>query len=157
MERGEDRGSVSVRNPYSTRPYQHVLEPLAMYMMLAARQYADCSLADWYNVGPDDCDCVTTGDLVELFCRGWNRIRGELPEAAWENKVREGEPHEAGFLKLDSSKIKARLGYVPRWHIQECLEKTAEFAKIYLSESGLIPAEMDREISEFMMKNGQGS
>ena len=52
---------IIVRNPYSVRPYQHVLEPLFAYLMIARRQYEDKSLAGWYNVGPDACDCVTTG------------------------------------------------------------------------------------------------
>ena len=54
--------------PYSTRPYQHVLEPLAAYLLIAQRQYEDSRFAGYYNVGPDDCDCVTTGTLVDLFC-----------------------------------------------------------------------------------------
>ena len=64
VQSGEPLG---VRNPHSTRPYQHVLEPLFAYLMIARRQYEDKGLAGWYNVGPDDCDCVTTGQLVELF------------------------------------------------------------------------------------------
>ena len=62
---------IGVRNPYSTRPYQHVLEPLAAYLLIAQRQYEDSRFAGYYNVGPDDCDCVTTGTLVDLFCRAW--------------------------------------------------------------------------------------
>ena len=55
---------VVVRNPYSVRPYQHVLEPLHAYLMIAQRQWEDSSYAGCYNVGPDDCDCITTGGLV---------------------------------------------------------------------------------------------
>ncbi len=60
----KNKETIIVRNPYSTRPYQHVLEPLAAYLMIAAKQYEDIKYADYYNVGPDECDCVTTGDLV---------------------------------------------------------------------------------------------
>ena len=56
-----------MRNPYSTRPYQHVLEPVCTYLMLAMKQYENKKLAGCYNVGPDDCDCVNTGSLVDLF------------------------------------------------------------------------------------------
>lgn len=135
--------TIGVRNPYSTRPYQHVLEPLAVYLTIAARQYEDSSYQGYYNVGPDDCDCVTTGHLVDLFCSYW----GE--GAAWENQAEEGAPHEANFLKLDCSKVKSVFGWSPRWHIDECMEMTVRFSKVWL-EHGDIPAEMDSEIEDFM-------
>lgn len=59
---------IVVRNPYSTRPYQHVLEPIAVYLMIAARQYEKRDFEGNYNVGPDETDCYTTGELVTLFC-----------------------------------------------------------------------------------------
>lgn len=133
---------IGVRNPWSTRPYQHVLEPLAMYLTIAQKQYEDRRFAGFYNVGPDDCDCVTTGELVSLFCACW----GE--NARWENQAEADAPHEANFLKLDCSKIKSVFGWRPRWHIQECMEKTCAFSKVWLA-GGNIPAEMDREINEF--------
>ena len=134
---------IGVRNPYSTRPFQHVLEPLAAYLMIAQKQYEDKQFAGFYNVGPDDCDCVTTGELVDLFCSCW----GE--EASWENLAEENAPHEASFLKLDCSKLKSKFGWKPRWHIAECMEKTCRFSKIWLA-GGDVPAEMDREIAEFL-------
>ena len=134
--------TIGVRNPWSTRPYQHVLEPLAMYLTIAQKQYEDRRYAGYYNVGPDDCDCVTTGELVSLFCSCW----GE--NACWENQAEADAPHEANFLKLDCSKIKSVFGWRPRWHIQECMEKTCAFSKVWLA-GGNIPAEMDREINEF--------
>lgn len=134
---------IGVRNPYSTRPFQHVLEPLAVYLMIAQRQYEDRRFAGFYNVGPDDCDCVTTGELADLFCRCW----GE--GACWENLAEENAPHEANFLKLDCSRIKSVFGWKPRWHIAECMEMTCRFAKIWLA-GGDIPAEMDREIEAFL-------
>lgn len=140
MEAGQ---VIGVRNPYSTRPYQHVLEPLAVYLTIAQRQYEDGSYAGFYNVGPDDCDCVTTGELVDLFCSCWG------PEAKWENQAEANAPHEANFLKLDCSKVKSVFGWRPRWHIAECMEMTCKFSKVWLAQ-GDIPAEMDREIKEFM-------
>jgi len=135
--------AIGVRNPYSTRPYQHVLEPLSVYLTIAQKQYEDIRYAGFYNVGPDDCDCVTTGELVDLFCRHWG------DGAAWENQAETNAPHEANFLKLDCSKIKAVFGWKPRWHMDECMEMTCRFSKVWLS-GGDIPAEMDSEISLFL-------
>lgn len=132
--------TIPVRNPYSTRPYQHVLEPLGVYLMIAQKQFEDARYAGCYNVGPDDCDCVTTGELVELFCKAWGA------GAAWENKAEANAPHEANFLKLDTSKLKATFGWKPRWHIAECMELTCRFSKIWLA-AGNIPEEMEREIA----------
>lgn len=134
---------IGVRNPYSTRPYQHVLEPLAAYLMIAQEQYKDGKYAGYYNVGPDDCDCMTTGALVDLFCNTW----GE--EAKWENRAETNAPHEANFLKLDCSKLKNTFGWKPRWHMQECMEKTVEFSKVWLA-NGDVRACMDQQIKEFM-------
>ena len=135
---------IGVRNPYSTRPYQHVLEPLTVYLTIAQKQYEDPSYQGYYNVGPDDCDCVTTGELVDLFCKCW----GE--GASWENQSEANAPHEANFLKLDCSKIKATFGWKPRWHIAECMEMTCRFSKVWLG-GGDIPGEMDSEIAEFLL------
>lgn len=134
---------IGVRNPYSTRPYQHVLEPLFVYLEIAAKQYENTKYAGYYNVGPDDCDCVTTGQLVDLFCNYW----GE--GASWENQAEENAPHEANFLKLDCSKIKSVFGWRPRWHIDQCIEMTCRFSKIWLS-GGNIADEMIDEIRQFM-------
>ena len=100
----KDGRDIIVRNPHSTRPYQHVLEPLFAYLMIAQKQYEDGSYAGWYNVGPDECDCVTTGELVDLFCNTWG------DGAKWINQAEANAPHEANFLKLDCSKIKRTFG-----------------------------------------------
>lgn len=134
---------IGVRNPYSSRPYQHVLEPLGVYLTIAEKQYIDKQYAGYYNVGPDDCDCVTNGELVDLFCSTWG------DGAAWENQAEADAPHEANFLKLDCSKIKAVFGWKPRWHIRECMEMVCRFSKVWL-DGGDVPGEMDREIEEFL-------
>ena len=133
---------IAVRNRHSTRPYQHVLEPLFAYLMIAQKQYDDAKYAGWYNVGPDECDCVTTGDLVDLFCASW----GE--GAQWEDHTEPNAPHEANFLKLDCSKIKSVFGWNPRWHIGEAIAETCAWTRVYF-DNGDIPAEMDREIRLF--------
>lgn len=147
-----EKAVIGVRNPYSTRPYQHVLEPLAVYLMIAMRQDQDRKYADYYNVGPDDCDCVTTGELADLFCKDWNTV--SVPgfedrfKAGWENQAEKNAPHEANFLKLDCSKVKSVFGWQPRWHMEECMKETVYFSKVWLA-NGNVPAEMDREINDF--------
>jgi len=136
--KGED---IIVRNPHSTRPYQHVLEPLQMYLMIVKEQYEDESKAGFYNVGPDDCDCVTTGDLVDLFVKSWG------DGLKWVNKS-DGGPHEANFLKLDCSKVKRVFGWQPRWHVEEAIQKTVEWSKVYAA-GGDIPTCMEAQIKEF--------
>ncbi|MDD6157395.1 MAG: CDP-glucose 4,6-dehydratase [Lachnospiraceae bacterium] len=141
MESGEE---IIVRNPYSTRPYQHVLEPVCTYLELARLQYMDRKqYAGSYNVGPDECDCVTTGKLVDLFCELW----GE--EACWKDVSEENAPHEAGFLKLDCSKIKRVMRWAPRWHISEAVEKTVEWSKSYLYH-GDLNSVMEKQIQEYL-------
>lgn len=133
---------IIVRNPHSTRPYQHVLEPVMAYLMIAQKQYAESGFADWYNVGPDDCDCVTTGDLVNLFCEIWGH------GMTWENRW-DGGPHEANFLKLDCSKIKSAFGWKPRWSIREAIEKTVEWTNVWI-QGGNISKEMDRQVKKYL-------
>lgn len=139
----KDGRDILVRNPHSTRPYQHVLEPLFAYLMIAQRQYEDGAYAGWYNVGPDECDCVTTGELVDLFCTAWG------DGAKWVNRAEANAPHEANFLKLDCSKIKRTFSWQPRWHIAQAIGKTVEWSRVWLA-GGDIPAEMDRQIKEYM-------
>lgn len=130
---------IIVRNPHSTRPYQHVLEPLFAYLMIAQRQYQDKRYAGWYNVGPDECDCVTTGVLTDLFCQKWG------DGLKWINLAEANAPHEANFLKLDCSKLKSVFGWRPRWHIDEAIEKTVEWTRVWTA-AGDVPAEMERQI-----------
>ncbi len=136
--------NIEVRNPYSTRPYQHVLEPLYAYLLIAQAQYEEAKYADWYNVGPDECDCVTTGELVDIFCRQW----GE--DISWKNVSVEG-PHEANFLKLDCSKIKSRLQWQPRWHIEDALRETVVWAKAYQKNEEIAKV-MEEQIREFLRR-----
>ena len=138
-EKGEP---IAVRNPYSTRPYQHVLEPLYAYLMIAARQMQDGRCAGYYNVGPDDADCFQTGALVELFVRHW----GEGMK--WIDRS-DGGPHEAGFLKLDCSLLKSTFGWKPRWNLETAVAMTVEWSKIWLA-GGDARACMDRQIQAFL-------
>jgi CDP-glucose 4,6-dehydratase len=139
---------IIVRNPYSTRPYQHVLEPVAVYLMIAQAQYENGKLAGSYNVGPDDIDCWTTGELVTLFCNKWNKEMGT--DITWKN-IYDGGPHEANFLKLDCSKLKATFKWKPRWNVEAAMEKIVEWTRVYLA-GGNVSECMDRQIEEFLLK-----
>ena len=133
---------IIVRNPFSTRPYQHVLEPLYAYLMIAAMQYADGSYAGSYNVGPDDRDCFQTGALVDLFVKHWG------DNMRWINRY-DGGPHEANFLKLDCSKLKTTFGWKPHWDLDKAIERVVEWSKCWVA-GGDIRACMDQEIKEFL-------
>lgn len=138
---------IIVRNPFSIRPYQHVLEPVTAYLMLAQRQYEDKSLAGSYNIGPDDIDCLATGSLVDMFCDEWSKQTGN--NITWLNK-HDGGPHEASYLKLDCSKIKHTIGWNPRWHIDQSMEKIVEWYAVYQNNGDLLSI-MDKQIKEFLL------
>ena len=140
--KGED---IIVRNPFSTRPYQHVLEPVYAYLMIAAKQYEDRKYASWYNVGPDDQDCFQTGALVDLFVKHWEN------NAKWVNQF-DGGPHEANFLKLDCSKLKSTFGWRPRWNLDTAVEKVVEWTKCWIN-NGNVREVMDSQIKEFLAGN----
>ncbi len=143
VQKGQD---IIVRNPYSTRPYQHVLEPVVAYLMLAEAQYKDHNIADSYNVGPDDNDCWTTGELVTLFCNKWKNIIGA--DVKWVNK-HDGGPHEANFLKLDCTKLKNTLNWKPHWNVDTTMEKIVEWTRDFL-EGKDISTCMERQIKDFL-------
>lgn len=142
VESGEP---LIVRNPASTRPYQHVLEPVFAYLLIAERQWSDPSLAGAYNVGPDECDCVTTGELAQLFAEAWG------DGFSWVDASNDGgkPPHEAAFLKLDSTKMKETFGWHPRWHIAEAIDKTVEWSRAWLAHES-VAATMDAQIAAYL-------
>ena len=135
---------IIVRNPDSTRPYQHVLEPVCAYLMIAAKQYEDGKYAGWYNVGPDDRDCFRTGRLVDCFVKHWgNGLK-------WQSRSDNG-PHEANFLKLDCSKLKTTFGWQPRWDLDTAIAKVVEWSKAWMGGED-VRAVMDRQIGEYLEK-----
>ena len=119
---------IIVRNPYSTRPYQHVLEPVAAYLKMAALQYEDSALASAYNIGPDDEDAVTTADITTMFCSKWNAMTGD--SLRWLDKS-DGGPHEATYLKLDCGKIKEKIGWKPTWNVDRAMDKLCSWYCAY--------------------------
>lgn len=145
-EKGLD---IIVRNPHSIRPYQHVLEPLNIYLTIAKEQFEDKTKAGFYNVGPDDRDCITTGQLVDIFCEKWNNDVSENEKLKWINKAEANAPHEANFLKLDCSKIKRVFGWKPVWGVEEAIEKTVEWSKAYTKNKDEIAECMNYQIKNF--------
>ncbi len=125
---------IAVRNPHSTRPYQHVLEPVFAYLLIAEKQYKDLKYAGNYNVGPEEESCLATGELAEEFCRQWNSVAGA--GLKWRQDGEPG-PHEANFLKLDCTRIKKQLGWKPRWNYKEMVAKTVEWICAYIREENV--------------------
>ncbi len=125
---------IIVRNPYSVRPYQHVLEAISVYLMIAQKQYEDMAYAGSYNVGPDDTDCYSTGELVTLFCGKWKSLTKQ--ETIWKN-VCDGGPHEANFLKLDNSKLKKTFDWHPVWNVERAMEKVVEWTAAYMGKADM--------------------
>lgn len=145
VESGQD---IIVRNPHSTRPYQHVLEPVMAYLMVAARQYEKPALADSYNVGPDDESCVTTGELTSLFCERWQQKAGR--QVKWIDRS-DGGPHEANFLKLDCTKLKTTFGWKPVWNIRETMDRIIEWTLVYQAGEPVTDC-MDEQIKAYKEK-----
>ncbi|MEG2188828.1 MAG: CDP-glucose 4,6-dehydratase, partial [Christensenella sp.] len=137
-----EKREIVVRNPYSTRPYQHVLEPLAAYLTIIENQYNNKAAAGNYNIGPDYADCVSTGALATMFCDLWGGI-------SWKNVSEKNAVHEANFLKLDCSKIKSALGITPRWNVKTAIQKTVEWSKCFES-GGNVADCMKKQIMEYL-------
>lgn len=115
--RGEQ---VTLRYPQAVRPWQHALEPLAGYLQLAQGLHEQgFALSGAWNFGPGDGDCCTVGELVERLATLWPEAPGMVVEAA--------QLHEAGLLRLDSSRARQQLGWRPRWSLQQCLEQTLDW------------------------------
>lgn len=143
---GED---IIIRNPYAVRPFQHVLEPVMAYLMVAARQYEDKNLAGSYNVGPEENDCVTAGELADIFCKCWESETGKAIK--WINR-HDGGPHEAGYLKLDCSKLKKNFGWNPVWRIERAVLQCVN-AYLYVEDIGSIIGKQIKEYVDSVKKN----
>lgn len=139
---------VLLRNPYSVRPYQHVLDPVAAYLMILKGQYENPELAGSYNVGPNEDDCMETQKLAALFCEEWKKCTGK--SLGWNtlDSVNLSEPHEADYLKLDCSKLKKFFSWKPCWNADKTIAKTAEWYAEYICGGNLRQC-TDRQIKEF--------
>jgi CDP-glucose 4,6-dehydratase len=112
---------VQIRNARATRPWQHVLEPLSGYLLLGQALQTGPDAAEAWNFGPAPEDMVPVGELIDRFVTAWGG------DAAWHDESESHGPHEAGFLMLDCSKARRRLGWTPRMALDECLQATAEW------------------------------
>jgi CDP-glucose 4,6-dehydratase len=118
--------AVGVRNPRAVRPWQHVLEPLSGYLLLAERLYAECEKFEGgWNFGPTEADAQPVRHLVDEMARLWGN------GASWQDQSEANPPHEAHLLRLDSSKARAQLGWRPRWHLDDALARTTEWYRQY--------------------------
>ena len=133
---------IVLRNPDATRPYQHVLEPLFAYLLIAAKGWENPDLADAYNVGPSEGDTVTNAALAELFVHAWGQ------GMRWQAGGDKG-PHEATYLKLDSSKIRQRLGWRPRLDITEAVGLTVAWSRTF-TQGGNVARITDEQILDYI-------
>lgn len=132
---------IQVRNPNSYRPYQHVLEADMFYLLLAMKQYENISFSGHYNIGPNDEDCVSTGDLVQIFSDNWEGLSIQT--------VRKDGPHEANYLKLDSSKARNILMWKPKWNVKEAVKYTVDWYKDFNNHNNLVE-KTNMQIIEYM-------
>jgi CDP-glucose 4,6-dehydratase len=114
---------LAIRAPRSVRPWQHVLEPLAGYLLLAERLLESDRFAEAWNFGPAEDDARPVGDVVDELCR-------LVPGARWHRDGAD-HPHEAGMLRLDSTKARQRLGWRPRWGLEEALARTIDWHRAW--------------------------
>ncbi len=122
---------VQIRNPRATRPWQHVLEPLSGYLLLAQQLIEHGqAYAEGWNFGPNDDDVRPVSRIAELLCDAWG------DGARWEFTGESG-PHEATFLKLDISKAKARLGWNPRWPLPHALKAIIGWHQAWLRKEDM--------------------
>ncbi|TWR31740.1 CDP-glucose 4,6-dehydratase [Mucilaginibacter pallidiroseus] len=140
LEQGKE---VEIRNPGAVRPWQHVLEPLAGYLLLGAKLFNDPqSYSTAYNFGPDVNDALPVNKMVEMSIEAWGT-------GSYFIHKNENQPHEAGLLKLDVSKAKAELGWLPRLNAGKAVENTIKWYKQYYHSGDLLKY-TENEIEDFL-------
>lgn len=138
--------NIVVRNPYAVRPFQHVLEPVMAYLMVAAKQYENKEFAGSYNVGPNEEDCISVGALAAMFCKAWKEQTGRV--IRWINMY-DGGPHEAEYLKLDCSKLKKMFDWKPVWDISKTIKKSVELYCKIETDSHKVRECIERQIESY--------
>jgi len=127
----EKNEPVIIRNPMSTRPWQHVLEPISGYLVLAQHLYEDGhDFAEGWNFGPKDEDCKPVSWILDKMVAKWGK------GASWELD-KNNNPHEAGYLKLDCSKAALRLNWYPKWNLEDTLESIINWHKHYIEQKNI--------------------
>ena len=135
--------TLNIRYPKSTRPWQHVLVPLSGYVMLAEKLWDHPSeFSEAFNFAPEDEDCVPVQTILDRFGHAWGRkVNWTTPEKT--------EAHEATFLKLDSSKSKARLAWHPCWQLNQALRATADWYRTFTEDRTKIASLTLEQIQTF--------
>jgi CDP-glucose 4,6-dehydratase len=141
----ENKSPIIVRNPMATRPWQHVLEPLSGYLVLAEHLFTEGkSYAEAWNFGPKDEDCKPVSWILAKMVANWH------DQATWVLD-KNNNPHEAGYLKLDCSKASSKLNWQPKWNLDLTLGKIINWHQSFLNESN-IQDECLNEIAEYQKK-----
>jgi len=138
---------IQIRNPHAIRPWQHVLEPLGGYLLLAEKLYNHGpKYAEAWNFGPNDEDAKPVEWIVQKMIEQWDGY------ATY--RVDEGDHlHEAGYLKLDCSKAKMELGWQPRWSLETAIEKIMEWSKSY-QQTKSIRETCQNQLKEYLFVSG---
>lgn len=125
--------TVAIRNPDATRPWQHVLEPLSGYLLLAQRLWEDGpAYAEGWNFGPNDEDARPVAWIADYLTRQWGA------NAAWQTAGEaHAQPHEAHYLKLDCSKARAKLQWRPRWQLEDALSRIVDWYRGYQRQADM--------------------
>lgn len=122
--------TLTIRSPNAVRPWQHVLEPISGYLLLAEKLYEKGeAFSEAWNFGPNDEDAKSVSWIVEQLC-------DQMPGSKWQTEKTK-QPHEAGLLKLDSSKAKTKLGWTPRWNLATALSKTVEWHQAWRNQEDM--------------------
>jgi CDP-glucose 4,6-dehydratase len=141
----EGKESLVIRNPLATRPWQHVLEPLSGYLVLGQALYQVGAKFDGaWNFGPRDEDARPVQEVINLLIKNWGSV------VSWTQDQSE-QPHEANSLKLDCSKARQYLNWIPRWSLEQAIEKITQWHHAYLKQSNM------REISLQQINKYQNS
>jgi CDP-glucose 4,6-dehydratase len=131
----------TIRSPHATRPWQHVLEPLYGYFLLAERLHVNGhEFAEAWNFGPDEADARAVQWIVDYLC-------SQVPGSSWQHDSRP-QPHEANMLKLDSSKARSRLGWHPRWDLRTALDATLAWHQAWRRGSDMAEVSL-RQIHDY--------
>lgn len=134
---------LMIRNPLATRPWQHVLEPISGYLILAQALYDQGSaFASGWNFGPRDEDNRSVQEVVDLLISGWGETAG------WEKEGSE-QPHEANLLKLDCSKARSQLDWIPKWNLETATQKIVEWQKAYQAQKNMQEVSL-AQINQYM-------
>ncbi len=148
----QTNSKVMIRNPRATRPFQHVLEPLVVYLLIAKEQIDNPQIAGAYNVGPDEGDVQSVSEMLMHFQTIWNSGEfGKDTPFDWMYTDEEKAPHEAAMLSLNCDKLKNTFGWQPKWNAYEAVYKSIQWMQYYLKGKDVSVC-MQKQIKEYLNK-----